>query len=399
MKSNSIAGFAKSCDCTGCMSCLDICPHDAIHYRTDKNGFIRISVNDSSCVDCGACRRVCPGLNKMEYGKNSGTAEAFAAWSNDAILRNRSASGGVFAAVASYVLKCGGVVYGAAIDGFDVRHIRIDKIDELHLLQNSKYQQSITEGVYKSVRADLKAGKTVLFSGLGCQVAALYKFLGRLNTDNLYTIDTICGGVATGLPMLDLKKSGQYDGIVSFRDKSGCGWSSKGFKYRFKMKDKNGAETDLGHDNLVLSCFSSKLTKRASCLNCNFVGIYRKSDCTIGDFWGVEDFKSEQHNGISAVIVHTNKMLTLLQDADITKHRVDVRKVAKGNPNLYYGNFKDARHLLSRRLVFFFLRNGMNKLAYLTNSYNSLLSIEMRLYLRFAGKRIQKSFLEITHKS
>ena len=383
---NSIFQFAKSNDCTACMVCLDVCPHNAIGHMIDKNGFIRMSVDANICTNCGACRLVCPGLNDEDYGR-SVMAKAYAGWNNDDEQRQISASGGVFTALASYVLECGGVVYGASIENFDIKHKRIDTIEDLHLLQNSKYQHSIIAGIYKRVREDLKKGKIVLFSGLGCQVAALYAYLRYKPYDNLYTVDTICGGLSTMLPMISLAESGKYKGIISFRDKAN-GWRAKGFTYRLKMKGKNNETEDLGNQNLTLKCFSAKITKRSSCLNCRFVGIYRRSDLTIGDFWGDSDFTYQHIKGLSTIIVHSERILKLLQHANLTLSEVEIGKVVSGNPNLYFGDFKGVRHLISRCLALFFLRNGLYHWVWPLVDYDSKFSLEMRLYGMLSQKKI-----------
>ena len=40
--------------CTGCGTCLDVCPTEAIIMQ-DKHAVITMD-----CMDCGACPRVCP---------------------------------------------------------------------------------------------------------------------------------------------------------------------------------------------------------------------------------------------------------------------------------------------------------------------------------------------------
>jgi len=40
--------------CTGCGTCIDVCPSEAIIIREGK-AFIGME-----CMDCGACPRVCP---------------------------------------------------------------------------------------------------------------------------------------------------------------------------------------------------------------------------------------------------------------------------------------------------------------------------------------------------
>jgi len=47
--------------CTGCGTCSDVCPTEAIKF---VNGKAEITME---CVDCGACPRACPeGAIKMQ---------------------------------------------------------------------------------------------------------------------------------------------------------------------------------------------------------------------------------------------------------------------------------------------------------------------------------------------
>jgi len=40
--------------CTGCGTCLDVCPTEAIKMQNGR------AVITFECIDCGACPRVCP---------------------------------------------------------------------------------------------------------------------------------------------------------------------------------------------------------------------------------------------------------------------------------------------------------------------------------------------------
>ena len=40
--------------CTGCGTCLDVCPTEAIKMKDGR------AVITMECIDCGACPRVCP---------------------------------------------------------------------------------------------------------------------------------------------------------------------------------------------------------------------------------------------------------------------------------------------------------------------------------------------------
>ena len=117
-----------------------------------------------------------------------------ASCSKNVINIERSSSGGIFYEVASRIIYMGGVVYGAAFkDSKRVEHIRVDTIDDIELLRKSKYLMSKVNDTFYLAKRDLEAGKIVLFSGVGCQIAALYNVLGKDYT-NLYTCEVVCHG-------------------------------------------------------------------------------------------------------------------------------------------------------------------------------------------------------------
>lgn len=381
--------LASSTECTGCMACIDSCSHQALSSSIDPDGYYQIDFDTNKCVECGLCTRACPVLSPP--GKSIERSRPYAAWSTHPKLRKKSASGGAFSAIASAIIEEGGVVYGAAIEGFEIRHKRIERIEDLPPLLGSKYQQSIMTEVYKSIRQDLKNGRIVLFCGMACQVAGLRNFLGKRNTDNLYTIDTICGGLSTMLPMLQLKQSGEYAGIVSFRDKEN-GWQSKGFRYALKMQKTDGSVENLGLDNLVLNTFSSKLLKRSSCLDCQFTGNDRSSDCTIGDFWGDEKFKEQHQEGLSVLVTHNERILPLLKRTNISITPIRFHDFIHGNHNYYWTHYPQIRHFFSRKRALAAMRQGKSDIAAHLMQPNSMAGIYMRIYLKL-NFLLRKSFM------
>jgi len=42
--------------CTGCKSCVEVCPVEVIAIKDEKAW-----VNEGECVECGACVNECPG--------------------------------------------------------------------------------------------------------------------------------------------------------------------------------------------------------------------------------------------------------------------------------------------------------------------------------------------------
>ena len=117
-----------------------------------------------------------------------------------------SSSGGMATAIAEAVIGRGGVVFGVtySADFKSAEYCCVAHIDDLHKLKGSKYITSQKRirvntqyiSVYSEVQRHLDLGKLVLFIGLGCDVAALYRFCERnhINVDNLYTMDLICYG-------------------------------------------------------------------------------------------------------------------------------------------------------------------------------------------------------------
>lgn len=100
---------------------------------------------------------------------------AFAARNRADSVRKASSSGGVYHALASHVVNnLGGVVYGCAFDD-ELRavHVRCETMHEVERCMGSKYSQSDMGNSVRRVREDLEAGRTVLFTGTPCQVAAV----------------------------------------------------------------------------------------------------------------------------------------------------------------------------------------------------------------------------------
>lgn len=322
--------------CTACMACIDSCAKNALSFYISDEGYYQIKIDSTRCVECGRCSRVCPVLN---YPLNSNRApqKVFAAWDQNEEVRARSSSGGAFSAIAKFVLEKKGVVYGAAIEGFKVKHTRVTSLDQLYRLQGSKYQQSEVREIYKQVKVDLLNGLLVLFSGMSCQVAALISYLGKTDKSNLYTIDTICGGVSTLLPMLQLEKHGKYVRIISFRDKQN-GWKPKGFHYSLKMQKFNGDIEDLSYNNAIIKSFCAPALKRLSCINCRFKGFQRFSDATICDFWGIKNYKEQHYNGVSGLIVNNQRIVDLINNSSLEKNEVSLKNILDYNPSYYWNN-------------------------------------------------------------
>ena len=288
--------------CTGCGLCKNICPFGAIEMKPDNEGFLRPHINDK-CTKCGICAMKCPALSKkLNVNKSFKT---FAVWSKDG-LREKGSSGGVFPAIAEKTIKDGGVVFGAAFEKGcrKLVHAKATNKAELEKLYKSKYVQCDAGLVYKEVKAELETGKPVVFSGCPCQVDALKTYLGK-DYENLTTIDILCHGAPSPYAynkFLDEVSNGKEIKAVDFRDKK-PGW---GTLIRVDFAD-GSLHHDLYNGN-YFRAFLSGIAMRESCYTCPYSQENRPGDLTIGDFWGVADYKKDWNDNKGTSIVLTNNL-------------------------------------------------------------------------------------------
>ena len=333
--------------CTGCLACADSCSQKAITCITDEEGFYAYQVAEDKCVLCHRCESVCPIVSGMQYGINNlNESKPFAAWSTDESLRLRATSGGVFPAIAKAMIEQGGVVFGAEQERYYVLHHFVDSVDDIYRLQGSKYTQSKTEGVFIKVKNFLNDGRKVLFSGVGCQVAALLSFLkGNKSINNLITVDVICGGVPSSL-LIDKyieNCSGKVTGIKSYRAKE---------KYILSVFDNQGNEQEISPEEraLPLYGFTTGSAKRYICYDCPFAKGHRMGDITIGDYWGNTKYPEQRAKGSSVAIAHSEKGLQVLKNAELEIHEIRWRDFLFSNPRLVYGKARitKARKILGK---------------------------------------------------
>lgn len=235
--------------------------------------------------------------------------EVCAAYNKDDSIRLRSSSGGMFLSFATQIINQGGVVYGVKMST-DCRGAYFDRsenIDDLMGMSGSKYIQAIVGDTYKNVKNDLDNGKTVLFTGTGCQVNGLKKYLSK-DYDKLVLVDFICHGVPSRklwekyVKYVEEKENARLTS-VNFRCKSD-GWKQFGIKEVFYTKSVYIPKT---LDPYMLM-FLYNYCLRPSCYEC-YAKNHQGADITIGDFWGIEklDKSMTDGNGTSLVIVRSEK--------------------------------------------------------------------------------------------
>ena len=297
---NTIRTIAHNA-CTGCGACRNKCPKDAIRMVLDGEGFYFPQVTDA-CVNCGLCLAACPAAHPVAHHP---TPPAYAVWADDD-TRMKSSSGGMFSLLAEATLAKGGAVCGAAYDDdfMTVHHVWAENREALAPLRSSKYVQSDTELTYRQAKAYLEAGRPVLYTGCPCQIAGLYRFLGK-DYPNLLTADLICHGansLTAYQSFLREFSEGKPIAKVDFRDKTYFGWATTEV-----VRFKDGSVKKAPFEKATwYAAFLKGLINRLCCHSCPYACAERVADLTLGDFWRVSRIDPAYHDGKETSLVLAN---------------------------------------------------------------------------------------------
>lgn len=321
-------------DCCGCGACLQRCPRHCILFKEDKEGFLYPLVDESNCIDCGLCEKVCPVINRGECNE---PLYVYAVKNRSERIRLNSSSGGVFYSLGKYVIQKGGVVFGAAYDDkWEVRHQKAESMDALEPLMRSKYVQSRIENTFVEVETFLKQGRLVLFTGTSCQILGLKNYL-RHEFENLLTVDVICHGAPS--PGVWRK----------FLTELTCSRSRKTAHCAVDEK-KTVLSSNIFSEDPYSRGFVNNLFMRPSCYACPAKGGTCGSDITMADFWGIQklypDFDDDK--GVSLVIIHSLMGTDIFNACNFESMPVTLEEGTRFNQS-YYCSMK----MTSKRELFF----------------------------------------------
>lgn len=372
--------------CSGCYACKNTCPQDCIELVYNEEGFWYPQIDESKCLKCKLCEKICP-IN-MGLGNMTTNPLAFMMKNNDDTVRQNSSSGGIFSLIAEEIIKRNGVVFGAAFtnDFKAVHHIAINDINDLYMLRGSKYLQSRIGDSYKLAKEYLEQGKYVLFSGTPCQIGGLKAFLQK-DYERLVTQDIICHGVPSPLVWKKYvehleKTSGASVSNISFRSKV-AGWKSFSMVVDFTNNKK--IEQPF-YENIYMKGFLTNLYLRPSCYDCHFKSVYRESDITLADFWGIEKISTEfdDDKGTSLVFINSlkGKMFLEMLDKRISYCATSLEEAIKYNPSAVESSKPHARRnfffsVWQKHNIIYSIKKalGISKTKYLKKFYKKVIRI------------------------
>lgn len=389
--------------CCGCAACMQTCPKHCITMQPDNEGFLYPQVDHTQCIECGLCEKVCPYLHEA---KTSKPLKVLAAINRDEPVRMSSSSGGIFTSLAQYVIQNGGVVFGARFDNrWDVIHDYTDKVDGLSAFRGSKYLQSRVGDTFILARRFLKEGRTVLFSGTSCQIAALRRFLQK-DYDNLLTADLVCHGTPSPLvwriyleeiiarkgdknsvshPLTSDSKLNALSTIRSIQFRNKCyGWKKYSFALKLSKASAAGEQNTVLHSSIFtqdayMQAFLDNVTLRPSCYCCPAKDGRSGADITLGDFWGIENVlpSFDDDKGTTLLLVNTDKGQEYINRLSIDTQEAPADSISRYNLS-YYSPVAES---VNRTFFFRMFRHfGFHKAWHLTISSNLLVRIFRKLY-------------------
>ncbi len=332
--------------------------------QEDGEGFLYPYVDQTSCMNCGLCEKVCPVINQADPRT---PRRAYAAKNPNEEIRIASSSGGVFAAIAERTINNGGVVFGAQFnDKWEVVHSFAETMEGIVPFRGSKYTQSVIGECYRRAEDFLKHGRQVLFTATPCQIAGLRAFL-QTEYENLITVDVVCHGVPSPLVWKKyleaiLKREGVHISdilSISFRSKR-AGWRRFGLEIEIAKglnsnserpgQPKNVLLFEPRDKNAYLQGFLRDFYLRHSCYACSTRCGKSQSDITIADYWGVGNVHGDldDNMGTSLVLVNTVKGESVFDSLSLESCETSFAYALKANPSI-----ERSPPMSNKRSVFF----------------------------------------------
>lgn len=284
--------------------------------------------------------------------------DAYAGYYLEEKKLKQSSSGGIVSAISEEIIAKGGAVYGAVYsENFhNAVYDRAEKREELEKFKGSKYvyvsKLFIKDGkripVYREVLNELTQGMTILFIGLGCDIAVLRMLAGKgdISTEKLYTIELLCDGVtdaAVHESYISYIEGIYGSEVVSFSVRyKEEGWTPGYIHAEFK----NGKEyiwpfyeSDYG--------IAFQNYKRKACYSCQYKGKNHQGDLVVGDFWGCRPgMETYNVNGVSLSIVQTEKgniLLDYLNKEHFFIKKIDTQYALYNNPRYFTSHERYSR--------------------------------------------------------
>lgn len=389
--------------CTGCGTCVSLCPQNAIVIEENKKKGINIpKIIKKKCIGCEVCYKICPGqevdfvkLNAHIFGTQPSDlmlgnySGCYIGYTPNYEIRYNATSGGVITELLIFALECG-IIDGAVVTRMSTNDpLRPESFiartkDEIIAASKSKYCPVPTNIVIKEIESS--EGEKFAFVGLPCQIHGLRKaelLFPKIKDKIIMHFGIFCNHtpsyLATDYLLKQLKIKKDYIESLNYR---GNGWPGK-----MKIQLKNGEQLELGEywGNGFGQYF---LPYR--CTLC-YDHTAELADISFGDAW-IPEIQSKDKIGSSIIVLRNNKYNEFLQKAAMVG-RINIKSV---NNTAVIQSQKDSlrfkKEYLNTRLVLLKLFKKPTPVYYrwgITKSNITAIFPTVNLYIKlfFASKK------------
>ena len=383
MTDETIAQVVKDGLCTGCGTCIALCPEEAIKLTIDeKKGIYVPELNEEKCNNCGICYELCPGhevdfkqLNLEIFGKEpedvfiGNYLTCYIGYATNYDIRYNSASGGLITALLIYALE-EGIIDGALVT----------KMSDKNPLEPEPFIARTREGIIEASKSkycpvpanvalkeilESEDGERFAVVGLPCHINGIRKAeqINKKLKEKIYLhIGIFCGhapnflGTEFLLNKLKIKKEDVRN--LSYR---GEGWPGS-----MKISLESGELLLLLPD--YWGMFGFNFFTPARCLLCSD-GICELADISFGDAWLPE--LSNDKIGKSIIVSKSGIGEKLLQAME-SKNKIELNKTTA------------KKVILSQAGMLYFKKKNLNarsKLFKAVPKYNNSLESDAVDYL------------------
>lgn len=364
MVSNNILSILNDGICTGCGTCISMCPENAITIRmNDKKGIYLPELSAEKCINCRVCLKVCPQgkknieqINSENFGKNTTEfligehIDCYIGYSKNYDIRYNSSSGGSITQILISALEQG-IINGALVTRMKKDEPLVAEAfiartkNEIIEASKSKYcPVPLNLGLKEILKSNTEQKFAVV--GLPCHIRGIErakKINSELNKKIILTLGLFCNHTPNmwATKLLLLKNNIKQEDVIKLEYRSE-GWP--------------------GFMKIVLG--NGKILKIPQSSSWNFIGsyfFYPKgcmvcSDCTceladisFGDGWLPE--VSNNKIGISLIIARNMIATKIIENMnnknEIVLSKITVRQVIRSKERLiYFKKYCNARRKL-----------------------------------------------------
>ena len=313
------------------------------------------TIDQSVCVACGVCAKVCPGLGH-QYIENSdrdavrGNALcAYNAWSIDPKIRHISASGGVVSLMVKQLLEDESYDLAFLVDSYDYHH-QLSTIpvtaDNVQNISSSTYPKSRYLPVsHENAVAYAKRNrdKRLIIVGTSCAIRGFLAAVKQLdlNRENYLLLGLFCDSVFS-YNVIDYYQQSVFCGekkleSLHFKNKESGGWPGN---MKFFFSDGSTEYQDKSERAKVKDYFMPE-----RCLYC-IDKLNVCADISLGDNYTEQDSSSL---GSNSVIIRTeqglaawSKVISELEYCNVTVEKIMEAQYVDWRLNRFcYGRLKE----------------------------------------------------------